>query len=103
MWVAPLVLLAFVACKQGALAMIGEIRPEIALLDIGLPVMDGYELARSLRAQIPELTLVAITGYGDHADQTRSRAAGFAAHLGKPVDFEHLVGVLGNLPLVRRA
>ena len=75
-----------------------EFRPAIALLDIGLPVMDGYELARHLRARLPTPPrLVAVTGYGDHADSARSRDAGFDVHLGKPVDFEKLVSVLGSL------
>ncbi|HEY5926535.1 MAG TPA: ATP-binding protein [Kofleriaceae bacterium] len=81
-----------------ALLLADEFRPEIALLDIGLPVMDGYELARHLRARLPTPPrLVAVTGYGDHADSARSREAGFDVHLGKPVDFEKLVSVLGSL------
>ncbi len=81
-----------------ALVLADEFRPAIALLDIGLPVMDGYELARHLRARLPNPPrLVAVTGYGDHADTARSRDAGFDVHLGKPVDFEKLVSVLGSL------
>jgi PAS domain S-box-containing protein len=81
-----------------ALVLADEFRPSIALLDIGLPVMDGYELARHLRERLPTPPrLVAVTGYGDQADPTRSRDAGFEVHLGKPVDFEKLVSVLGSL------
>jgi len=81
-----------------ALVLADEFRPVIALLDIGLPVMDGYELARVLRARMPTPPrLVAVTGYGDHADTARSREAGFDVHLGKPVDFDKLVSVLGSL------
>jgi PAS domain S-box-containing protein len=81
-----------------ALALADEFRPEIALLDIGLPVMDGYELARHLRTRLPTPPrLVAVTGYGDHADPARSREAGFDMHFGKPVDFEKLVLLLGSL------
>ncbi|HEX5063062.1 MAG TPA: ATP-binding protein, partial [Kofleriaceae bacterium] len=81
-----------------ALLLADEFRPVIALLDIGLPVMDGYELARHLRTRMPTpLRLVAVTGYGDHADTARSREAGFDVHLGKPVDFDKLVSVLGSL------
>jgi PAS domain S-box-containing protein len=81
-----------------ALILADEFRPAIALLDIGLPVMDGYELARHLRTRLPTPPrLVAVTGYGDHADSARSRDAGFDVHLGKPVDFEKLVSVLGSL------
>ena len=81
-----------------ALVLADEFRPAIALLDIGLPVMDGYELARHLRTRLPTPPrLVAVTGYGDRADPDRSRDAGFDVHLGKPVDFEKLVSVLGSL------
>jgi CheY-like chemotaxis protein len=62
------------------------------LLDIGLPVMDGFELARQFRL-VPELRqtrLIAITGYGQDHDRRRSASAGFDAHLVKPVDVEHL-------------
>jgi signal transduction histidine kinase len=71
-----------------ALAMARERPPDIALLDIGLPGMDGYELAAALRAMLPgsPLRLIAITGYGQPADRTRSMEAGFFAHLVKPVD-----------------
>ena len=66
-----------------------EFRPDVALLDIGLPVMDGYELAQKLRASrhsAPHLRLVAITGYGQDKDRARSRQAGFEQHLVKPLD-----------------
>jgi CheY-like chemotaxis protein len=64
-----------------------ELRPDIAVLDIGLPVMDGYELAERLHAiaGCEALPLVAVTGYGQAEDLARSKAAGFAAHLTKPV------------------
>src|SRR5262249_51796038 len=71
-----------------ALRLAKTFMPEVALLDIGLPVMDGYELARRLR-EVPGLEripLVAITGSGPQADRGRSREAGFDAHLVKPVD-----------------
>jgi signal transduction histidine kinase len=74
-------------------------RPDVALLDIGLPVMDGFELARQLRAR-PEskhATLVAITGYGQDHDRRRSAAAGFDAHLVKPVDITQLSQLIGDL------
>jgi PAS domain S-box-containing protein len=81
-----------------ALVLADEFRPAIALLDIGLPVMDGYELARHLRTRLPApLRLVAVTGYGGHPDSARNHEAGFDVHLGKPVDFEKLVSVLGSL------
>jgi signal transduction histidine kinase len=77
-----------------ALRIAGEMNPEIALLDIGLPVMDGYELAQRMRAQQPGIDLFAITGYGQDADQRRSRAAGFSEHLTKPVDLDKLARLL---------
>ena len=70
--------------------------PELAFLDIGLPGMDGYALARTLRGD-PALRgtyLVALTGYGSDADRRRSAEAGFDAHLVKPVDFDELTAVL---------
>ena len=82
-----------------ALDIAAKFRPAIALLDIGLPVMDGYELARHLREQLAKPPrLVAVSGYGHDADLARSRAAGFEVHLGKPVAMDVLVNVLGSLP-----
>ena len=82
-----------------ALDLAAKFLPSIALLDIGLPVMDGYELARHLREQLASpLRLVAVSGYGHDADLARSRAAGFDVHLGKPVPMDVLVQVLGTLP-----
>jgi PAS domain S-box-containing protein len=71
-------------------------RPDVILLDIGLPEMDGYEVARRLRANadLKETVLVAITGYGQEDDRRRSREAGFDHHLVKPVDPTRLQEVL---------
>jgi PAS domain S-box-containing protein len=76
-----------------ALDLVSRSVPDVAVLDIGLPVMDGYELARQMRARIdgPPPRFVAMTGYGQEADRARSDAAGFAAHLVKPVSFETLL------------
>jgi CheY-like chemotaxis protein len=71
-----------------ALEQLAGFEPDLVLLDIGLPQMDGYELARRIRA-LPGRAppkLVALTGYGQAADRRRSLAAGFDAHLVKPVD-----------------
>ena len=69
-----------------------ELRPEIAVLDIGLPVMDGYELARQLRDRgLVDCRLIALTGYGQEKDHARSRDAGFDVHLVKPVDLSRLL------------
>ncbi len=75
-----------------AIALAREFLPEVVLLDIGLPGMDGYEVARKLR-EIPELDgafLVAMTGYGTDKDKARSIAAGFDQHMVKPADPELL-------------
>ncbi len=67
---------------------------DVAVVDIGLPVMDGYELAERLRIEVPQLTLVALTGYGQPEDRARSKKAGFATHLVKPIDLATLLGAL---------
>ena len=82
----------------GALLAAREFQPEVGVLDIGLPVMDGYELARRLREQMPGVRLVALTGYGQDADRRRSHEAGFAAHLVKPVDLTALVACIERAP-----
>jgi PAS domain S-box-containing protein len=71
-------------------------RPEIVLLDIGLPGMDGYSVARALRNTpgLEETLLVALTGYGQDEDRHRAELAGFDHHLVKPVDWETLAAVL---------
>ncbi|HTM18975.1 MAG TPA: ATP-binding protein, partial [Kofleriaceae bacterium] len=74
-----------------ALDQARRFQPDVAVLDIGLPVMDGYELAERLRADHPELWMVAVTGYGREHDRTRSRLAGFGEHLVKPVDLDRLL------------
>jgi PAS domain S-box-containing protein len=71
-------------------------KPDVILLDIGLPGLDGYQIARLIR-QTPELSdvrLIAVTGYGQRQDRERSRDAGFDDHLVKPVQFEALVETL---------
>jgi len=73
--------------------------PDAILLDIGLPSMDGFEVARQLRQLelSPRLLLVALTGYGQAEDVRRSREAGFDHHLVKPVDLEELRRLLAAL------
>jgi CheY-like chemotaxis protein len=81
-----------------AMRIAADFRPSVAFLDIGLPVMDGYELAAHLR-ELPELNgmkLVALTGYGQESDRQKSRAAGFDHHLVKPVDFTAVESVLAE-------
>jgi DNA-binding response OmpR family regulator len=72
-----------------ALKLARAFRPDIAILDIGLPGMDGYRLARALREENgPDIVLIALTSYGEEEDRRRSRNAGFDHHLVKPFDFE---------------
>jgi signal transduction histidine kinase/CheY-like chemotaxis protein len=83
-----------------ALDVAANFAPDIALLDIGLPVMDGYELARRLRSQVDgsgPLRLVALTGYGSASDRAKSAAAGFDAHMVKPINLTTLATTLKNL------
>jgi CheY-like chemotaxis protein len=79
-----------------ALAALQHTLPDIALLDIGMPAMDGYELAAHLRFQpgCEELPIVAVTGSGGPEDARRSRAKGFSAHLVKPVSAASLLSLL---------
>ena len=82
-----------------ALALAGTFAPDVALLDIGLPGMDGYELADRLRhrdAAAP-VTLIAVTGYGQPEDKARARTAGFDAHFVKPVDLQKLLAKIRAL------
>jgi PAS domain S-box-containing protein len=77
-----------------ALRLAAEFRPELAFLDIGLPVMDGYDLARRLRAmEQGPLVLVAVTGYGQPSDRARSTEAGFDEHLVKPIGIDSALAI----------
>jgi PAS domain S-box-containing protein len=82
-----------------ALAALDGFVPDVAILDIGLPVMDGYELAGRLRAQLGTASprLVALTGYGQPGDRARTRQAGFDMHLVKPVDLQELIDGIATL------
>jgi len=83
--------------RQGVSAAL-RLRPDVALIDLGLPEMDGYEVARQIRAvdEGRRIMLVAVTGYGSPEDRERSLMAGFDLHLVKPVDPELLAGVLAS-------
>jgi CheY-like chemotaxis protein len=74
--------------------------PDLILLDIGMPDMSGYDVARALRAEpgLSATRLIALTGYGSEEDRRESRAAGFDDHLVKPVDFDRLERILARLP-----
>jgi CheY-like chemotaxis protein len=84
---------------QGALREIEAFRPQLALLDIGLPDIDGYELARQVRAgpQGESIRLVALTGYGQDSDRARAMQARFDEHLVKPVAIDDLTAVIQRL------
>ena len=76
--------------------MAQEFRPRVVLLDIGLPKLDGHEVAQRLR-QEPwgrPMVLIAVTGWSDETDRAKSRAAGFDHHLVKPLDTAHLAQLL---------
>jgi PAS domain S-box-containing protein len=75
---------------EEALAQFARYAPDVVLLDIGLPLMDGYEVAERLRAQSSTLRLIALTGYGQEDDKRRALNAGFDAHLTKPMDLAAL-------------
>jgi CheY-like chemotaxis protein len=82
-----------------ALEIVETFTPDLALLDIGLPAMDGYELARRLRA-VPALAatrLVAVTGYGEARDRLAAEQAGFNEHVVKPVTLAALEQVLSRM------
>ena len=74
------------------------VQPDVVLLDIGLPNLNGYDAGRLIREKCPDrkLMLVALTGWGQPEDRRRSADAGFDAHLVKPVDIDALMGILGH-------
>jgi CheY-like chemotaxis protein len=82
-----------------ALEAARHFRPQVVLLDIGLPGMNGYEVARRLRTQpgMDKALLVALTGYSQDEDRRRSQEAGFNAHLVKPADLDTLQALFADL------
>ncbi len=79
-------------------------RPAVILLDIGLPGMDGYEIARRFRkeSRLADVHLIAVTGYGQWEDKQRAEAAGFDEHLLKPIDFRALERALAQPAAAKR-
>jgi CheY-like chemotaxis protein len=83
---------------ESALDAARTFRPEVAILDIGLPQMDGYELGARLRSELGDaVSLIALTGYGQPSDRTRSEQAGFRAHFVKPVDIQRLCEAIAEV------
>ena len=80
-----------------ALDLAASTKPDVAIVDIELPVMNGYELAEHLRAlpQMDNCLLIAVTGYSQAHDERQSRDSGFRHHLVKPVDIDRLLTLLG--------
>ena len=81
-----------------ALAQLESFAPAAAVIDIGLPGMDGYQLAAEIRRRLAgkPMRLIAFTGYGGADDIARARVAGFDAHLVKPVEIDRLLAALGG-------
>lgn len=81
-----------------ALSAVRRFKPEIAVLDIGLPVLNGYDLAIQLRSALGSQScrLIALTGYGLEADKAKSRAAGFEQHLLKPINPEQIISLINS-------
>jgi len=71
-----------------------EFQPEIVFLDLGLPDIDGYQVAARIRNRLPGMLLVALSGRGQESDRRRTREAGFDHHLVKPLDFDMLENLL---------
>jgi len=82
---------------KNVLDAVASFAPDVILLDIGLPDIDGYEVARMLRAQGFSRSIVALTGYGQDSDRLRSLEAGFDYHLVKPVSVSNILAILGSI------
>jgi DNA-binding response OmpR family regulator len=80
-----------------ALELAGEFKPEIVLLDIGMPKISGYDVARRLRQERGDsIFIIAISGWGQDEDRKRARDSGFDHHFTKPVDFEALLALIDS-------
>ena len=84
-----------------AVEMAAEYRPDLVLMDIGMPKLNGYDAARQIRQQPwgKQLVLAALTGWGQEEDKQRTREAGFDYHFVKPIDAEVLRRLLAELPI----
>ena len=83
---------------EAGLALVAEFEPETVILDIGLPGMNGYEVATRIRDQGTRsvITLIALTGWAQQQDKESALSAGFDFYLTKPVDYEQLAGILSR-------
>jgi DNA-binding response OmpR family regulator len=77
-----------------AVAIATEFEPDVCLLDIGLPGMNGFELAARLREFLPDALLISVSGWGQEEDRRRSREAGFDYHFVKPVEYDDIQKLL---------
>jgi CheY-like chemotaxis protein len=83
-----------------AIAILGEARPEVLVSDLGMPVQDGFDLIRQIRArghQAKDLPAVALTAYVRKQDERQALLAGFQMHVPKPVDPQYLTAVIASL------
>lgn len=99
-WVMELNGYEVMACFDGASAVetAHVFHPDVVLLDLGMPVMDGYEVCRRLREDetLADTLVIAQTGWGGDAERRRTAAVGFNHHMTKPVDFPTLLKLIGN-------
>lgn len=88
---------------ESALTVASQFTPEVGLFDIGLPEMDGYELARRVRsdARLLDMYLVAVTGWGQDEDRRRASEAGFDSHLTKPAEPDTVRRILADAAALR--
>jgi signal transduction histidine kinase len=93
-----------VVTAEDGLSGLDKIRitqPDVGIIDIGLPHLNGYQVAQRLRAQSDRVFLVALTGYGTQDDHKRAKSAGFDAHLTKPADLAQLAELISTAPMAR--
>ncbi|WP_246217439.1 response regulator [Paraburkholderia panacisoli] len=81
-----------------AIRLVAQVRPEVAIIDVGMPDVDGFDVARAVRSDrsLDDIILVALTGYAAESDKSRALAAGFDYHLTKPLSLEKLRHLLVN-------
>jgi CheY-like chemotaxis protein len=87
----------YLSDPRRVLAMVKETRPDAVFLDIGMPHIDGFQLAQMLKREAREMCIVAISGHDSPADRKRGREAGFDAHVAKPADASMLQSILATI------